>query len=240
MSKNPSSSADSPPSLQFMPTGGKAELTLHENEILILQQLLANERRSLSVEELEFRNPNLDYDDIHYYIEELEEQGVVQRLIIPEEVSGANIPNKFYEVTEEGEELLKNSNLYDEISLWKQIYDHMERTKRIQNIEKIERSLMSEAESDSNKEELPYQTPEGVTGPQDSTESKIDRLEEFLMKKVEDQGELYFKSKFISDEVDIEPKEIGALMIELQEESELNIERWSYTGATTWRVEQKG
>jgi hypothetical protein len=74
--------------------------------------------------------------------------------------------------------------------------------------------------------------------PRPSTESKEDRLKAFLARKAAD-GEMYFKSKFIADEVNLSPKEIGALMVKLRDSaSELEIEKWSYTSATTWRVTQ--
>jgi hypothetical protein len=72
-----------------------------------------------------------------------------------------------------------------------------------------------------------------ATEPQD----KESRLKSFLREKAED-GELYFKSKFIADEVDLSPKEIGALMVKLSKSAtDLEIEKWSYTSATTWRVQ---
>ncbi|MFB6153861.1 MAG: hypothetical protein ABEJ27_06370 [Halodesulfurarchaeum sp.] len=68
-------------------------------------------------------------------------------------------------------------------------------------------------------------------------ESKEARLKSYLREKAED-GELYFKSKFIADEVGLSPKEIGALMVKLKNSaSDLEIEKWSYTSATTWRVQ---
>jgi hypothetical protein len=68
--------------------------------------------------------------------------------------------------------------------------------------------------------------------------SKEERLKEFLAQKAAD-GEMYFKSKFIADEVGLSPKEIGALMVKLNESAaELHVEKWSYTSATTWRVER--
>lgn len=71
---------------------------------------------------------------------------------------------------------------------------------------------------------------------QSSAASKEDRLKSYLRQKAED-GELYFKSKFIAEDVGLSPKEIGALMVKLRDSaSELNIEKWSYTSATTWRV----
>ncbi|MFB6184995.1 MAG: hypothetical protein ABEI96_10605 [Haloarculaceae archaeon] len=67
--------------------------------------------------------------------------------------------------------------------------------------------------------------------------SKEDRLRNFLKEKAAD-GEMYFKSKFIADEVGLSPKEIGALMVKLRESAgDLQVEKWSYTSATTWRVE---
>jgi hypothetical protein len=68
-------------------------------------------------------------------------------------------------------------------------------------------------------------------------ESKYERLQAYLSERAED-GELYFKSKFIADEVGLSAKEIGALMVQLRDSAaDLEIEKWSYTSATTWRVE---
>jgi hypothetical protein len=67
--------------------------------------------------------------------------------------------------------------------------------------------------------------------------SKEERLKSFLLAKAQD-GEMYFKSKFIAEEVGLSPKEIGALMVKLRDSaSELTVEKWSYTSATTWRIE---
>lgn len=70
-----------------------------------------------------------------------------------------------------------------------------------------------------------------------SPERKADRLKRYLRDRAQD-GELYFKGKFIADDVGLSPKEIGALMVTLSEScTDLEIEKWSYTSATTWRVE---
>ncbi|WP_418282102.1 DUF7123 family protein [Halorubrum sp. DTA98] len=70
----------------------------------------------------------------------------------------------------------------------------------------------------------------------ESTASKAERLASFLRSEASD-GETYFKAKFIADDVDLSPKEIGALIVRLQGSvQDLEIEKWSYTGATTWRV----
>ncbi|MFO8115876.1 MAG: hypothetical protein R6U01_11060 [Halorubrum sp.] len=67
--------------------------------------------------------------------------------------------------------------------------------------------------------------------------SKEERLKRYLLDRAED-GEMYFKGKFIADDVGLSPKEIGALMVKLRDSAtELTVEKWSYTGATTWRIE---
>ena len=78
-------------------------------------------------------------------------------------------------------------------------------------------------------------TQQSSTSPE--PQDKETRLQSYLREKAED-GELYFKSKFIADEVDLSPKEIGALMVKLSKSAtDLDIEKWSYTSATTWRVQ---
>jgi hypothetical protein len=75
-----------------------------------------------------------------------------------------------------------------------------------------------------------------TTQPSTTAESKEERLKRYLSQRAAG-GELYFKGKFIADEVDLSPKEIGAIMIKLSDTADdLNIEKWSYTSGTTWRV----
>lgn len=69
--------------------------------------------------------------------------------------------------------------------------------------------------------------------------SKAEELENYLRRKLEDDesGELYIKGKFISDDVDLSAKQIGQYMKQLQNApSNINIEKWSYSSATTWRI----
>jgi len=73
---------------------------------------------------------------------------------------------------------------------------------------------------------------------QTDANEKETRLLSYLRERAAD-GELYFKSKFIAEDVDLSSKEIGALMVKLSKRVEdLEIEKWSYTSATTWRVQR--
>ena len=81
------------------------------------------------------------------------------------------------------------------------------------------------------------QTMSATKQPSTDDRSKEQRLKSYLAEKAAD-GEMYFKSKIIADEVGLSPKEIGALMVKLRDSArDLEIEKWSYTSATTWRVE---
>jgi len=78
-----------------------------------------------------------------------------------------------------------------------------------------------------------------TVSPSTDGSSKEERLKQYLIEKAQD-GEMYFKSKFIADDVGLSPKEIGALMVKLRDSaSELEIEKWSYTSATTWRIKRR-
>ena len=73
---------------------------------------------------------------------------------------------------------------------------------------------------------------------ENESENKMELLAGYLRERAAD-GEMYFKSKFISDDVGLSPKEIGALMVQLRDTAtDLDIEKWSYTSATTWRVQR--
>lgn len=66
---------------------------------------------------------------------------------------------------------------------------------------------------------------------------KAECLRQYLHERAA-AGDRYFKSKFIAKDIELSPKEIGALIVRLQDTaSDLSIEPWSYTGATTWYVE---
>jgi len=80
-------------------------------------------------------------------------------------------------------------------------------------------------------------TPSAETSHTVDENPKAEYLRQYLRERAA-AGDRYFKSKFIADEIDLSPKEIGALIVRLQESAtDLSIEPWSYTGATTWYVE---
>ena len=68
------------------------------------------------------------------------------------------------------------------------------------------------------------------------TDADAERLEGYLRREAA-EGEAYIKSKFIADEVDLTPSQVGLLLTRLKEsDGGVDVEKWSYTNATTWRV----
>ena len=76
------------------------------------------------------------------------------------------------------------------------------------------------------------------TQSQSQLSEKAHQLLSFFETKLrEEGGEMYIKAKFISEDVGLSSKEIGTLILQLQDaETDIAIEKWSYTGATTWRI----
>ena len=72
--------------------------------------------------------------------------------------------------------------------------------------------------------------------PQQTRPTQSERLLEYLERRASD-GELYVKSKFLAEDLDLSASQIGVLLGRLQDSAEtLDIEQWSYTNATTWRI----
>ena len=68
------------------------------------------------------------------------------------------------------------------------------------------------------------------------TEADEERLETYLRRRA-GGGEAYIKSKFIADDLGLTPSQVGALLARLRDaDGGPEVEKWSYTNATTWRV----
>ena len=68
------------------------------------------------------------------------------------------------------------------------------------------------------------------------TEADEERLERYLRSRAGD-SDAYVKSKFIADDIGLTPSQGGLLLKRLREsENGVDVEKWSYTNATTWRV----
>lgn len=59
----------------------------------------------------------------------------------------------------------------------------------------------------------------------------------YLTDRVKQEGQIYVKSRFIAEDIELSAKEIGAAMRQLQENADrLTVEQWAYTNGTTWLI----
>lgn len=59
------------------------------------------------------------------------------------------------------------------------------------------------------------------------------RILEYL---ADNADQTYFKSRLVGDALDLSAKEVGANMPSLAAVPGVTIEKWGYSGATTWKV----
>lgn len=119
-------------------------LVLQQSRAKLLQQILAHPESCLSAAELDYRNPSLESSTIQYHLRKLEDADVVEKLKLPKGERMRDLPSTFWSVTEKGRQLLEQAGLYDEIDHWRDLYERMERTPRIREIEAMPRPTPEE------------------------------------------------------------------------------------------------
>lgn len=71
--------------------------------------------------------------------------------------------------------------------------------------------------------------------PIEQLSEKQRRIREYLLDNAD--GQMYFKSRLIGEELDLTPKEVGANLSTLaQADTDLDIEPWGYSSSTTWKI----
>lgn len=65
---------------------------------------------------------------------------------------------------------------------------------------------------------------------------KAQLLASHLHERVREEGELYVKSRYVAENVNLSSKEVGSYMSHVGERTDLTVEQWAYTNGTTWRV----
>ena len=131
-------------------------LVLQSTRTKLLQQILAHPEACLSATELDYRNPSLESSTIQYHLHKLEDAGIVERLKLPKGERSRDLPSTFWAVTGKGRELLRQAGLYEEIEHWRDLYQRMERTPAIREIEAMPRPTVDSGYEFSG--EMQYET----------------------------------------------------------------------------------
>jgi repressor of nif and glnA expression len=134
-------------SADSIPSSDDLQFALQEVRTLLLQQILATETGLLSVAELVYRNRgenDIDEENIRDHLRKLRERNIIEREKLPVGERVGNLPNTFYAVTDYGEQILDHAGLLAEVGIWAQLYDQMDRTDEIEQIERLKQRVWSE------------------------------------------------------------------------------------------------
>lgn len=108
---------------------------LDEQNLRIVQQLLASETGALSPKEVAFRNRGvISESTVRDHLRALEEKGFVEKLEPNVERIPNDIPRTFYAPSSMAIELLKQMGLWDNLGMLYQLYSALDRPQDIQRI----------------------------------------------------------------------------------------------------------
>ncbi len=109
------------------------ETTQTQQSVRFVQQILAHDSNVLSVEELSYRNPDIESATVDYHLRKLESAGLTERLSADDPAN--DLPDTYWTVTERGVARLDELGFYDEIEALAVADEMLERTERIERIE---------------------------------------------------------------------------------------------------------
>lgn len=107
------------------------ETLLDGDNLVVLQQLVANDWASLPVEELDVLNPGKSQEELQQVLSELQSEGYV-KILHTETPEG--IPSRFFSATELAREHMEELRIWSGLSVMYQIYREVEVPSRVRDM----------------------------------------------------------------------------------------------------------
>jgi predicted ArsR family transcriptional regulator len=104
----------------------------------LIADIVGHPHDSITVEELDYMNPDLSDDAIRRHLDTLQGAGVVAERALDPGERHRDYPYKFYEVTGEARALFDRNGLFPE-EAWTRQYRAVEKTPRIRDVEAMPR-----------------------------------------------------------------------------------------------------
>ena len=104
----------------------------------LVADIVGHPHDSITVEELDYMNPDLSDDAIRRHLDTLQSAGVVAERALDPGERRRDYPYKFYEVTDEARALFDRNGLFPE-EAWTRQYRAVEKTPRIRDVEAMPR-----------------------------------------------------------------------------------------------------
>lgn len=108
---------------------------MQDIDVRVILQILAHDSGMLSVEELSYRNTDVEEEKIRDRLHTLQDRGFVESLDADPEVTG--FPNKFWVATDDAVQKLEDAGVYEEIRELSQADDALDRSDRLREIEEF-------------------------------------------------------------------------------------------------------
>ena len=108
----------------------------------LIADIVGHPHDSITVEELDYMNPDLSDDAIRRHLDTLQGAGVVAERALDPGERHRDYPYKFYGVTDEARALFDRNGLFPE-EAWTRQYRAVERTPRIRDVEEMPRPAES-------------------------------------------------------------------------------------------------
>ena len=109
----------------------------------IIADTVGHPQGAISVEELDYLNPELSDDSIRRHLKILQEVGVVEEIEVPKGERLREFPFKFYMLTDDARDLFDQNNLFPQ-EAWQRQYAAVEKTPRIKVVEEMPRPSKTE------------------------------------------------------------------------------------------------
>lgn len=104
------------------------DIATQKTRFTLIQGIISHPKELPSLRELELMNPSLARTTIHEHLQKLIDVGVVERVENPETEDDPNYPSKFYGLTDEGQNVLGGTGLFDAADTLKHYYDRVQKT----------------------------------------------------------------------------------------------------------------
>lgn len=110
-----------------------------ETRFSLIQDILGHPSGLPTLKELDYVNPSKSQTTIRQHLQQLIEAGIVEVVELPENRRQNDLPYKFYGISEDGRQFLKDHKLLRAEQTLREIYDRVEKTAEIERYESAPR-----------------------------------------------------------------------------------------------------
>ena len=114
------------------------QVATDETRANIIADIVGHPTGSISVEELDYMNPDMSDDAIRRHLHKLMDVGVVEEYVLEAGQRLRDFPYKFYGISEDARALFDRNDLFPK-DAWRRQYQSVQKTSRIRELESMPR-----------------------------------------------------------------------------------------------------